>query len=158
MPTEARSDIGRLVGATDGNILLDLFVVEQRVGELLDAALTGTGVRAAEYAVFSQLGTDALTPGNLGARLGTTKSTLTGHLAALERRGHLRRRPHPEDGRSHLLELTAGGRRTLEECRTRFAATLAVFESELRHAPTTARAILLDVDKALARAIERLAD
>lgn len=150
--------MGRLVGAADGNILLDLFVVDQRVGELLDVALTGTGVRAAEYAVFSQLGSGALTPGELGALLGTTKSTLTGHLRALERRGHLRRRPHPEDGRSHLLELTAGGRVALDACRTRFTAALAVFESELRHAPMIARTMLLDVDEALARAVERLTD
>ncbi|MEO7069779.1 MAG: MarR family transcriptional regulator [Nostocoides sp.] len=158
MPAKARSVVGRVVGTADGNILLDLFVVEQRVGQLLDAALTGTGVRAAEYAVFSQLGAAALTPGELGARLGTTKSTLAGHLTALERRGLLCRRPHPADGRSHLLELTAGGRRTLEQCRARFRATLAVFESELQHPPAAARVMLLDVDEALARALERLAN
>lgn len=158
MPTRVRPEADRAVGAADGNILLDLFVVQERVGELLDAALAGTGVRAAEFAVFSQLGAGSLTPGEIGARLGTTKSTLAGHLGALERRGHLRRRPHPQDGRSHLLELTLGGRRTLEECQARFRVTLGVFESELQHPGATARVILLDVDQALARAVERLAN
>lgn len=153
-PRVAEPAAERQVGAAEGNLLLDLFVVHQRVGELLDAALTGTDLRAAEYAVVSQLGSGSLSPGELGTRLGTTKSTLTGHLAALERRGHLRRRARPEDGRSHLLELTESGRRTLRNCSARFRSALATFESELDHDPATARTILADVDRALARSLE----
>jgi DNA-binding MarR family transcriptional regulator len=155
---ETQSRVRRAVGAPDGNLLLDLFVVSQRVGQLLDAALTGTGVRAAEFAVFSQLASQPLTPGQVGAQLGTTKSTLTGHLGSLERHGHIRRRRHPEDGRSHLLELTEYGRKTLDECRSRFRSALELFESELGHAPAVARAMLVDADEALARAVEGLAD
>ena len=87
----------RQVGASDGNVLLDLFVLQQRIGELMEVALAGTGVRPAEYAVYSQLGIAAMTPRELGARLGVTPSTLTGHLTALERRGHARRTPNPDD-------------------------------------------------------------
>ena len=46
----------RQVGAPDGNLVLDLFVLQQRIGELMELALAGTGVRPAEYAVYSQLG------------------------------------------------------------------------------------------------------
>lgn len=58
----------RQVGAPDGNLVLDLFVLHQRIGALLDDALAGTGVRPAEYAVYSQLGIDAMTPRELTAR------------------------------------------------------------------------------------------
>lgn len=44
------------------------FVLHQQIGALLDDALTGTGVRPAEYAVYSQLGIDAMTPRELTAR------------------------------------------------------------------------------------------
>ena len=148
------TDSVRQVGVPDGNLLLDLFVVQQRVGELLGAALDGTGVRPAEYAVYSQLGITGLSPGELTDRLGVTKSTLTGHLAALERRGHVRRRTRPEDGRSHRLELTAAGRRALERCRVRFRAALAAFEAALAVDADRARATLVAVDDALRRAVD----
>ena len=93
----------RQVGVEDGNLVLDLFVLHQRIGALLEHALRGTGVRPAEYAVYSQLGIDAMTPRLLSDRLGVTASTLTGHLAAIERRGHLRRDTDPDDLWVHEL-------------------------------------------------------
>ncbi len=156
-PTYAGTSDAPQIGVVGENLLLDLFVAYQHVGELLDVALSGTGVRPTEYAVISQLGSGALTPGGLRQRLGTTKSTLTGHLAALERRGQLHRRPHPEDGRSHLVELTAIGRRTLEHSAERFRDALAAFEFQFGHDPAPARAMLLDVDTALTRAAVELA-
>ncbi len=143
----------RQVGVADGNVVLDLFVLQQRIGELMEAALAGTGVRPAEYAVYSQLGIAAMTPRELGARLGVTPSTLTGHLAALERRGHVERTANPADGRSSLVGLTREGRATLTRCRRGFRRMLAAFESALPMPPDELRATLLAVDAAAASAI-----
>lgn len=147
----------RQVGARDGNVVLDLFVLQQRIGELMELALAGTGVRPAEYAVYSQLGIAAMTPRELGARLGVTPSTLTGHLAALERRGHARRTPNPDDGRSARLELTAEGRTTLAAGRLGFRRMLRALEVELPLPNAEVRAVLQEVDAAAARTVAALA-
>lgn len=146
----------RQVGAADGNVVLDLFVLQQRIGELMEVALSGTGVRPAEYAVYSQLGIAAMTPRELGARLGVTPSTLTGHLAALERRGHARRTANPADGRSALVELTLDGRAALTTCRRGFRRMLAALESALPVPPDEVRALLLTIDTAAAETVTAL--
>jgi DNA-binding MarR family transcriptional regulator len=145
----------RQVGVPDGNLVLDLFVLQQRLGALLESALAGIDVRPAEYAVYSQLGIDAMTPRELTARLGVTASTLTGHLAALERRGHLRREVDERDRRSHRLELTDAGRSTLEVCRRGFADALRALDDELRIDVPQAREILRDIDRAAAEVLAR---
>jgi DNA-binding MarR family transcriptional regulator len=148
----------RQVGVPDGNLVLDLFVLQQRVGALLDAALRGTGVRPAEYAVYSQLGIDAMTPRELTARLGVTASTLTGHLAAIERRGHLLRQVDPRDRRSRRLELTGEGRRVLEVCRQRFAAAVDTLYAGLADVEVDqARRLLVDIDRAAEEAARGIA-
>ena len=140
----------RQVGVSDGNVVLDLFVLQQRIGELMELALAGTGVRPAEYAVYSQLGIDPMTPRELGSRLGVTPSTLTGHLAALERRGHVRKIAHPEDRRSYRVELTASGSRTLGLCRTGFQAMLARLEAGLARPVTEVREVLAGLERTAA--------
>lgn len=148
--TAAMATHERQVGASDGNVVLDLFVLQQRIAELMELALAGTGVRPAEYAVYSQLGIATMAPRDLGARLGVTPSTLTGHLAAIERRGHLRKAPDPEDGRSYRVELTSTGRRTLETCRTGFRAMLERLEAALPSPVAEVRAVLADLDRTAA--------
>ncbi|HET6167392.1 MAG TPA: MarR family transcriptional regulator [Marmoricola sp.] len=145
----------RQVGLEDGNLVLDLFVLQQRIGALLDEALTGTGVRPAEYAVYSQLGIDAMSPGEITARLGVTPSTLTGHLAAIEARGHLHRETDPGDRRSRRLVLTSTGRRALEDCRQRFKAAVDALYAELQVDPAEARDVLREVDRAAERVMAR---
>jgi DNA-binding MarR family transcriptional regulator len=46
---------------------------------------------------------------------GLKKSTLTGILDRLERRGCVRRRPHPSDRRSFLVHITRSGRAFAEK-------------------------------------------
>ena len=146
----------RQVGASDGNLVLDLFVLHQRVGDLMEGTLEGTGVRPAEFAVHSQLGIAAMTPRELSARLGVTASTLTGHLASLERRGHTRRVANPADGRSYQVELTAAGRRVLEECQERFRTMLEEFGAALEVDVDEARALLVHLDRVAERVAARL--
>ncbi|MBI4730085.1 MAG: MarR family transcriptional regulator [Acidobacteria bacterium] len=53
-----------------------------------------------------------LCPHEIGERRLVTRGTVTGLLDSLERQGLVRRTPHPEDGRSLLIEITdkAGAR------------------------------------------------
>ncbi|MFC4784361.1 MarR family winged helix-turn-helix transcriptional regulator [Nocardioides sp. MAHUQ-72] len=145
---------GRQIGAADGNLVLDLFVLHQRIGELMEATLGGTGVRPSEYAVLSQLGISPLTPRELTDRLGVTASTLTGHLAALRRRGHTRTTANPADGRSHRVELTESGAGILRECRDRFRRMLADLDQALGPDGGRARELLVRIDDAATEVTE----
>jgi DNA-binding MarR family transcriptional regulator len=56
-----------------------------------------------------------LCPNELGERRLVTRGTVTGVLDSLEERGLVVRTPHPDDRRMLLIELTAKGRRLLED-------------------------------------------
>jgi MarR family transcriptional regulator, transcriptional regulator for hemolysin len=58
-----------------------------------------------------------LSPSDLSARLIVTRATMTGLLDSLERRGHLRRIPNPDDRRGLLIEITDGGRTVADDLR-----------------------------------------
>jgi DNA-binding MarR family transcriptional regulator len=58
-----------------------------------------------------------LSPSALSDRLIVTRATMTGLLDSLERRGHLRRVPNPDDRRSLLVEITPQGLRIADELR-----------------------------------------
>jgi len=99
-----------------GNVLLDMFVLDQRLGALLKTALLSEGVSPAHYAVYAQLHRGAETPGQLAERLSLSPGTLTGYLDVLERRGHLERTRSPNDGRSVTLALTRAGEEKRSAC------------------------------------------
>jgi DNA-binding MarR family transcriptional regulator len=58
-----------------------------------------------------------MSPSALSDRLIVTRATMTGLLDSLERRGHLRRVPNPDDRRSLLVEITPSGRKVADELR-----------------------------------------
>jgi DNA-binding MarR family transcriptional regulator len=57
-------------------------------------------------------------PSELGERLQVTRATVTGVVDSLERRGYVRRTPHPVDRRSLFVEITPEGLTVLQEVRT----------------------------------------
>jgi DNA-binding MarR family transcriptional regulator len=56
-----------------------------------------------------------LCPSTLGERLHVTRGTMTGVIDSLEKRGHVLRIPHPDDGRMTLIALTDLGAELVEE-------------------------------------------
>ncbi len=146
----------RQLGAPEGNVILDLYVLQQRVGEFMETALAGTEVRPAEFAVFSQLGREPMTPREISQRLGVTSSTLSGLLGAMQRRGDLRRTKNPDDGRSYRVELTTSGKARLRRCRTAFQKALETLDATLPQPADELRRSLLLIDAATEEAITRL--
>jgi DNA-binding MarR family transcriptional regulator len=69
--------------------------------------LTGPGYNV--LAILAGAGT-ALPPYVIGERLLVTRGTVTGLLDSLEKRGLVRRTPHPQDRRMLLVELTEDAR------------------------------------------------
>lgn len=92
------------------SLLFDLFVLNQRVRRLVTAALADVTLRADEYAVYSLLFEQApLTATEMARRMGMPLTTVLDYLRVMGKRRHLRRDPHPRDGRAQQLSLTLAG-------------------------------------------------
>lgn len=82
---------------------------------------------------------------HLAAEAGVTKGTLTGVLKTLERRGFVRRYPHPVDGRLVLVRLEPAGRDAICDLFPRFNREEAFASSNLSSEERTELAGLLRV-------------
>lgn len=98
-------------------LVINILHTAEMVGRRLDQLLRGFGLARGSHNVLQILGgaSEALTPTEVSARLTVTSATVTGLLDTLERRGLARRRAHPGDRRSILVEITDDGHRLLDE-------------------------------------------
>ena len=126
----------------DVSLLFDLFVATNRVRRVIEAALADAPLRGEEYAVYSLLFDHGpMTATEMRRALGVPLSTMLDHLRSMEYRRHLRRTPHPRDGRAQNLSLTMAGtaahRRTnqqWERMRLAFDAALPMPAADVRSA------------------------
>lgn len=140
------------------SLAFDVFAVSQRLGAYLDAALAGTGIRPAEYAVYSlMLEAGPRTPSELAAMLGAPASTLSTYLAAMLSRGDARRIPNPADGRSVRVVLTDRGRAVVREVNPSFSRAHELLDASLDRPVDEMRAVLFALGEAIERASESLA-
>jgi DNA-binding MarR family transcriptional regulator len=80
--------------------------------QLFDLELAADGVESNGYAALSVIGVrESLNLTDIADELGMPLTTASDVVRRLERRGHVRRRRNPDDGRSFLFELTAVGDR-----------------------------------------------
>jgi len=85
-----------------------------RLGELTGAALAPHGVTGRELAVLLTLaGSEPASQQQAASKLGVDRTTMVALIDALESKGLVARRPHAEDRRRNVVELTASGRDTL---------------------------------------------
>src|SRR3954465_7275744 len=94
-----------------------LMRVQQLVIGRLDAILRPHGLTFARYEalvllIFSSRG--SLPLGKMGERLQVHPTSITSIIRRLEADGLVTRRPHPEDGRAILAEVTEAGRARVE--------------------------------------------
>ena len=71
------------------------------------------GTRATDVDTLEHLTIGPLGPGELARQLGVTPGAATQAVERLERRGHARRAPDPDDGRRVVVALTDEGRDTV---------------------------------------------
>ena len=74
------------------------------------AGLSTTELQALRHLVDGSRG-----PVELSHLLGVTSAASSGVVDRLAARGHVRRRPHPDDGRRTQVEVTESGRAEIEE-------------------------------------------
>ena len=147
-----------VVDQRGGNVALDLFVVDQHLGSLVDATLAEAGITASLYAVYSQLAQGPRTPGQLSETLGVRPTTLSGYLATMAGWGHVSRSRNEHDGRSSVLTLTEAGHAKVRECRPLMQRALKTLNAELGSADDVqaARAVIARIDDAIQVAQARL--
>src|SRR4029450_2542419 len=97
-----------------GAIVQELLVAARYGWELSRQALRAEGVDPDQYGPLSFVGTlQPVTRTQLTQAMGVRRTTLRDLVARLIERGHVREDPNPEDGRSTLLTLAAGGQENL---------------------------------------------
>jgi len=113
-------------------LFLQPFVVSQLLGSVIEQIVEGSRITPSEYAVASWLNVRGrATPTELAQELGIAPTTLSATIDRLVRKRQVRRVPHPEDGRSYLLEPTARGKATNARNAERFERTMRAFRANL---------------------------
>lgn len=107
----------RWQGVPAMHAVTSLMRVQQVVLAELDALLRPHGLTFARYEalvllVFSSRG--SLPLGKMGERLQVHPTSITSIIRRLESSGFVVRRPHPDDGRAVLAEVTQAGRDVVE--------------------------------------------
>jgi DNA-binding MarR family transcriptional regulator len=117
---------------TTYSLFFDLFVLGQRVRELLAVAMATSPLRAEEYAIYSVVFEDeAVSPTSMAAQLSMPLTTVVDAIRTMERRRHARRMPNPQDRRSYLVVLTGDGLRAHADAHDRFEVAYRAFVAEL---------------------------
>ena len=116
----------------ESNVLFDTWLTARSTIALLDSALAGTGLDAEDFAVYSLLHkAGEISPSELARWMSAPATTVSSFVKRVIARGHVVRVPHPEDGRSYRLALTAAGRRAFTSAGRRFLSALAAVEAAL---------------------------
>lgn len=113
----ARQWAQRWGGVEQMHAVTSLMRVQQLVLARLDEILRPHGLTFARYEAlvlltFSRAG--ALPLGKMGERLQVHPTSITSIIDRLQTAGLVARRPHPDDGRAVLAEITPAGRETVE--------------------------------------------
>jgi DNA-binding MarR family transcriptional regulator len=140
-------------GALDAQDLRRAFNALVRRFGLLDAERTPCGhpfPPSHAHALMEMLHGTGRAQTDLAGTLGLSKSALSRMVTRLMKRGWVRRREDPEDGRVRRLVLTADGRRLARELDR---ASLARFSSILASVPAAKRAEVLRGLELLRRAL-----
>jgi DNA-binding MarR family transcriptional regulator len=151
-----------MTGPEPYSLLFDLFVANQKVRNLLHAAMAEAELRPDEYAVYSVLFENGPTgPSDLAKLLGMPPTTVSGYARTMQARGHAVRRPQEHDGRAYELALTPSGRAAHAGASAIFRTVIRGVEgqlSQLGSPPTVVRRSLRSVGEAAERAHARLYD
>ncbi len=138
---EANDPHGRLIdrGNASEDDIAQITELMQAMGELREAEdrlseasleymkLGKTDMRALHLLIVAGNTGQVVTASTLAAHLGITSASTTKLLDRLERGGHIIRRPHPSDRRSHSIHIT-------EETRSTALETVGVQHSRRFHA------------------------
>jgi len=132
-------------------VLFDIWILSHITTGLLDEVLTGSGLSADDYGLYSLLlGWAPATPGEIAQWSGMRPNTVSVALKRIESRGHLERRPNPVDGRSSIVVLNEQGRTAHANASRGFVKAMKEADTGLGDVPSV-RLVLQRLDGVLRR-------
>jgi DNA-binding MarR family transcriptional regulator len=140
------------VTSTSTTAALDALI---RVAATVEPAVARrAGLSTSELQALRHLMGGSRGPVELSHLLGVTSAASSGVVDRLAARGHVRRRPHPDDGRRTRVEVTDSGRREVEELMRPVAERLAGTDDRLSEEErAVVRRYLEQVTEALKRSV-----
>ena len=141
------------VALTHRGPLLLVFALSQQTQRLLEEHIDMSRMAGGAFAVYSVIGAEEpVTPSRLAEILGMPPTSLSYVIRRMHEAGHLKRVRNPDDGRSVLLQLTARGRKVLDEALGGFMTAIGAFREELDIAEPELLRMLEAMSGALSRA------
>jgi DNA-binding MarR family transcriptional regulator len=137
----------------DVDALFLVWLASRSTEDLLDSVLAPVKLTGDEFAIYSVLdGARTMTPSELARWMASPATTVSSYLKRFEARGHVDRRPNPDDRRSNLVRLTPAGRRAhraavalFRPLRGQVAEALAEHDGEVREALLRLRTVVDDL-------------
>ncbi len=138
------------------NVLFRLYILAQLSNDLIDRAFVRMNLNPNDFAVQSAIRAfQPVTPTRLASLLGMPATTLSSHLARLEKRRQIRRRPNPDDKRSSLIEVTKLGDRNVVAALPALRGAIAHVHEHLDYSVDELELALDRLEDALRSALSR---
>ena len=118
-PADARQDRGISLGVLDDHLGYLIRRFQVWVFQDFIKQMASIDLRPAQFSVLAVIAANpGLSQSDLSETLGIERARLVRMLDLLEKRGLTRRMPSQRDRRSHALQLTAEGQKTLKRAKT----------------------------------------
>lgn len=135
-------------------VLFDIWILSYITSGLLDETLAGSGLSGDDFGLYSLLlGWAPATPGQVAQWSGMRPNTVSVALKRIESRGHLDRRPNPEDGRSSIVALNGQGRTAHADASRGFLEAMEQVDARFGDIPSV-RLVLQRLDGVLRQIAE----
>jgi DNA-binding MarR family transcriptional regulator len=146
------------VGGAHGNtVLLQLWTAAHTAERLVHEHLERAGVSDEQFALLSLIALEGpVTPTTLAGQMGVPLTTLADAVRRLDARGEIERLPNPEDGRSHLLTLSAAGHKRVKAAAPAVVGSVEDLRKHLRLPLEEVEAAMDDVHRSLQQAVAAL--
>ena len=141
----------------DDRLFLEVPVASRYVVRILEHRLAPTGIPPYQLGLLTHIRhAQPVTPTEISIASGVAPTTLRDNIQRLVDRGLARRIPHPTDGRSYRLELTARGERITRAADPVLAKCYAAVERLLPRPLAEYQAAVEDLHPAQERALAEL--
>ncbi len=141
----------------DNRLFLEVPVASRYVVRILEHRLAPTGIPPYQLGLLTHVRhAQPVTPTAISAASGVPPTTLRDNIQRLVDDGLVRRLPHPTDGRSYRLELTARGERILRAADPVLAEGYAALERLLPKPLADYQATVGELNAALERSLAEL--
>ena len=139
------------------HLFLQAGTTSQYVGRIVDLQLAPVGIPGFLLAILTHVrDRSPISPTELSSVSGAPMTTLRDNIQRLVDGGLVRRLPHPTDGRSYRLELTARGERILRAADPALAEGYAALERLLPQPLADYQATVGELNAALERSLAEL--